>query len=341
MKNNLFNYATSELSQDAFICYLMSFALEDARDDPVLRRCAISFLAEMVPELVGKNAVLTGVERQKQHIDVLLTAACEGRTYKIVVEDKTYTSQHGNQLKDYLDCLRDTYPEDIPCGVYYKTGFQSDLSAVTEAGYRIITRSRMLELLAPCAARTGNQIILDYFEYWNAFEQEAQSYRTAPLARWGWRQVNGFYDAIKNSDFPTEKQVGMNYGHVVNRSGGFEGLWIWTHNNLVTVLGVPCELYLQVETAWVGEQYRFPICLKLKPQGDAVPAKSIRDAIIYDGNWNYRLTDYHFRKPSRLAPGTHMTIGVYDAAYETAEQFTSALSCAIDDYVRLEANLRS
>ena len=37
MKNNLFNYATSELSQDAFICWLCSFALPDARPNPTLR----------------------------------------------------------------------------------------------------------------------------------------------------------------------------------------------------------------------------------------------------------------------------------------------------------------
>ena len=29
MKNNLFSYATSELSQDAFICWLCSFALPE------------------------------------------------------------------------------------------------------------------------------------------------------------------------------------------------------------------------------------------------------------------------------------------------------------------------
>ena len=29
LKNNLFNYATSELSQDAFLCWLASYALEE------------------------------------------------------------------------------------------------------------------------------------------------------------------------------------------------------------------------------------------------------------------------------------------------------------------------
>lgn len=39
--NNLFRYATSELSQDAFICWLVSFALrENEGVDKVLTQCA-------------------------------------------------------------------------------------------------------------------------------------------------------------------------------------------------------------------------------------------------------------------------------------------------------------
>lgn len=341
MKNNLFTYATSELSQDAFICYLMSFALEDAKDDPILRQCAKAVLTEMVPEISGSHTVLTNVERQVNHIDVLLTAVSNEKKYKIIVEDKTYTSEHSNQLLRYLEDLRNIYPDFTPCGVYYKTGFQSDLSTVRKAGYQIITRSRMLELLAPCAAQTGNQIILDYFEYWNTFEKEAQSYRTTPLAQWGWRQIYGFYDTLKNSDFPDKKQVGMKYEHVVNRSGGFENLCVWLHDDIVIIHDVSCELYLQIEATWRDGKYDFPICLKLKPLGGTVSGKDIRDAIIYDGAWNYRLTHYHFKKPGRLAPGAHMTIGVYDATYETAESLRAALSSAIDDYTSLTFDLRS
>lgn len=341
MKNNLFYYASSELSQDAFICYLMSFALEDARDDPVLRECALSVLTAMVPELEGKAPRLTEVKHQENYIDVLLTAVCKGRTYKIIVEDKTYTSEHSNQLVRYLEETRGMYPDCEPRGVYYKTGFQSRLSAVAEAGYQIIPRSRMLELLAPCAAKTHNQIILDYFEYWDAFEREAQSYRSVPLSQWGWRQIYGFYDALQNSDFPREKQIGVKYEHVANRSGGFENLCAWVYDNIVTVRGTPCELYMQIEAAWRDGRYHFPICLKLKPMDENVSVKDVRNALIFDEGWNYRLTDYQFRRPGRLAVGAHMTVGIYDAAYETAAQLKDAFSAAIDSYARLVSSLRT
>lgn len=339
MKNNLFYYATSELSQDAFLCYLMSFAWKDAKDDPILRACAKNFLQEMVPELSGKEFFLDDVERQVNHIDVLLTVICGEEKYKIVVEDKVYTSEHSNQLLRYLENLKDAYQGYTPKGVYYKTGFQSDLSAVIEANYKIIDRRRMLDLLAPYAAQTSNQIILDYFEYWNEFEQKAQSYQTLPLVQWEWQQVNAFYDAMKNSECFDKEQLWMDYGYVSNQVGGFDGLWVGMYNNTVTIQGVPCRLYLQVEAILRNKKYDFPICLKLEPLEETVPSGEIRNTAIFDEERNFRLTQYHFKKPGRLGSGKHMTIGVYDAAYTTADELQSALLCALDEYKRFISDL--
>lgn len=73
-ENNLFNYATSELSQDAFLCWLASYALEDAEPDDALRSCAREMLELFVPELKGRPFTLKDVERQVWHIDALLAS---------------------------------------------------------------------------------------------------------------------------------------------------------------------------------------------------------------------------------------------------------------------------
>ena len=56
LKNNLFNYATSELSQDAFLCWLASYTLEDAEPDDALRSCAREMLELFVPEFNGPRS---------------------------------------------------------------------------------------------------------------------------------------------------------------------------------------------------------------------------------------------------------------------------------------------
>ena len=56
LKNNLFNYATSELSQDAFLCWRASYALEAAEPDDALRSCAREMLELFVPEFNGPRS---------------------------------------------------------------------------------------------------------------------------------------------------------------------------------------------------------------------------------------------------------------------------------------------
>ena len=56
LKNNLFQYATKELSQDAFICWLCSFALEDAsKDDMALVTCAKELASEFLERGLNKE----------------------------------------------------------------------------------------------------------------------------------------------------------------------------------------------------------------------------------------------------------------------------------------------
>ena len=49
MQNNLFYYATKELSQDAFICWLCIFAIDDFRcKDEALSECARHILCKFI-----------------------------------------------------------------------------------------------------------------------------------------------------------------------------------------------------------------------------------------------------------------------------------------------------
>lgn len=194
LKNNLFEYATSELSQDAFICWLASYAHEEAEKDAALNECARKMLEMFVPEFEGKNFKLLNVERQIDKIDVLLTVECEKKVYKIIVEDKTYTSEHNNQLKRYKGSLEEQYKENtvIVKGIYYKTGFQSNLSGVENAGYKKIGREEMLNLMQKYVDKTNNQIFISYFNYWNSKQKLVETFKTLPVVDWGWWAVMDF-----------------------------------------------------------------------------------------------------------------------------------------------------
>ena len=163
MNHNLFQYATSELSQDAFICWLLSFAMKDCHKDAALSACARDFLRFFIPELKDEPIYLSEApRRQYKSIDVLLTV---NDRYKVIIEDKTHTSDHDNQLMRYRETVANNFPEYQCVSVYYKTGFQSDLSNVHEANYILCDRAKIVSILSPYITKTNSDIFKDYYTY--------------------------------------------------------------------------------------------------------------------------------------------------------------------------------
>ena len=348
LKNNLFYYATSELSQDAFLCWLASYALEDAEPDDALHSCAREMLELFVPELKGRPFTLKDVGRQAGHIDVLLTAELAGTTYKIIVEDKTYTSEHSKQLTRYKEEIQKKFPDCIPCGVYYKTGFQSNLSAVHEAKYQYVSLERTLDLLGRYVDKTNSQIFRDYYEYWNAYLENARRYRELPPARWDSDQCTCFFDALQNGDFLQGRYDKIGYGYVANQTGGFQGIWLWPEDCHFDVMHdgsrVTCALYVQVESVCKNGVRSFPVRLKLKPKSTPVSSKGLREAVLYDENGKYRPGDFGFQKPSRLGSGRTMTVAEYAATghdTETSEELRDLFTAAYEAYLQLLHHLQS
>ncbi len=135
---NLFTFATSELSQDAFICWFLSWAKPTLKtEDQSLHKCATSFLREVFSKhSVEFPEVISSVEvkRQDQNIDVLCVV---NEQYALIFEDKTHTKQHSNQLAIYKQRILDRkFNESDILPIYYKTEDQSDLSPVIKDGYQ-------------------------------------------------------------------------------------------------------------------------------------------------------------------------------------------------------------
>ena len=67
---NIFDYATSELSQDAFICYLLAFGTEKYKNDfPKEYETAHKFLGKCG---IPANEEILEIKKQYYNIDVLI-----------------------------------------------------------------------------------------------------------------------------------------------------------------------------------------------------------------------------------------------------------------------------
>lgn len=329
-QNNIFTYATGELSQDAFICWLLSYAMKDAEDDAALRNCAEDFIRQFIPDIPATEAVYVSEPPKKQYksIDVLITV---NDKYKIIIEDKTFTSEHDNQLNNYMNIAKADFPKHEISGIYFKTGFQSDLSYVKECGYKIFDRNRILDTLKMYLHLTSNVIFHSYYDYWENFDCEVSLFKELSINQWGWKQINGFYEFVKCES----KGNGMiyNYGYVANQTGGFYGMWI-SNGTYRNIKHNKYELYLQCE--FVDQQ--FNICYKAGAQGNSDKVtRSIREELIWkkeDDRWINIAEDNNFIKPSRYGSGKTVTLGIYkhNQKIMTYKDAINAINAAIASF---------
>lgn len=125
-KQNIFTYATSELSQDAFIAWLCA-----NYDSNRLAEVSKKFIGLLAGESDGDVAKISEVKVEKQHkckdgaIDVLVLYKIDGKQKVLVIEDKTYTKEHDEQIIRYVTEIKEEYntlPDDAFSCAYYKTG---------------------------------------------------------------------------------------------------------------------------------------------------------------------------------------------------------------------------
>lgn len=165
MKPNIFNYATKELSQDAFIAWLLEWANEEYKYNEPLNKAGIELV-----NLFTKNDESIGIIKtvkvflQVNKIDILVIVNDE---IYIVIEDKTYSSEHNDQLNRYKEFVNNNVKIKKPIFVYLKIGaittFEKDKAI--SSGYNIVEKHEILEVLKK--VHTDNDILNDFKDFIN------------------------------------------------------------------------------------------------------------------------------------------------------------------------------
>lgn len=299
-KPNLFDYATSELSQDAFFAWLIAWA-DKAYSGTDMHICGRAFLNTVLLGGTGKslpNECQVVVKRQYKSIDVFCRIDDD---FAIIIEDKIWTKEHSDQLTRYREeIIAEGYAEDKIVGIYLKPFEQSDLSSIEKAGYRIVDREKLLaffRLPQTQDAMRGNAILADFAENIAQIEQAVASYLTKPLADWDWRSWVGFFVALQG-------HINGQWDYVPNPSGGFMGFWWgfeWVDGG---------EVYLQLEENRA--------CFK-------ATVYDMKDAEELKWRWNTAFKDagaalgIDVVHPSRLRKGGYMTVAVLNGDSRVAK----------------------
>ena len=238
-KPNLFTFATSELSQDAFLAWLCSWAAPELDQlDDKLNKCAQSFIKLLFDQCKKDCPDIHSVRILRQHhkIDVLCIVNEE---FYIIIEDKTNTKEHGKQLQRYYDTIN--VEQNIKTGnilpVYLKTSDQSSYHSVREQGYTPITRAEILPILQ--SYQGSNPILCDFREYIEEIEDSYKQYKTAIKGSAVWGKFNtwfGFYQEIQKrllregviSASPHDHaDTTKDHWYIVNAISGAFAAFIW------------------------------------------------------------------------------------------------------------------
>lgn len=317
-KPNLFNFATSELSQDAFICWLLSWAKPECKDlDQMLHGCSIELLRALFEKCVvpfPDTIEKVQINKQDSRIDVF----CEiNKTYFLVIEDKTNTSQHSGQLERYFKEVagRERVRQENILLIYFKTGDQSDYDEVQSAGYALFLRKDLLSILNKYED-IESDIFQDYRASLNELEAAVQSFRTLPLNQWHWHSWIGFYLEMQKY-FPEGK-----WGFVPNRSGGFLGFWFSGNTNA----------YLQMEQ----EKFCFKITVGGRSQ-QVAERWQWHEAILAEGTE----AGFKLKKPDKFGRGTCMTVCVLDEEYRKTKSGVLDLEATVAFVSRISDMLRA
>ncbi len=225
---NLFHYATSELSQDAFICWLAAWADPkfNSAENSALHQAGTDFIRSMLAKKDGCDVAIikaVKVSRQVGKLDVLieinkLDPDAPGEL-AILIEDKTHTFDHSNQLNRYYDEVAKTYAIDKMIPLYFKTGYQSRFD--TLGVFKTYVRKDFLTVLTKGRERVNNAIYQDFLAHLENMEENVNQFSTKAPEGWQDNDWRGFFMEL----YPHKELYGADWGHVNNRSGGFMGFW--------------------------------------------------------------------------------------------------------------------
>lgn len=188
---NIFNFATSELSQDAFLCWLISWLrfpngeLHACAADLVklfynnyqkkIKKSKSRLSDNQKLELVEIDKSITSddekyVLRQKHKIDILFQVRIDGNKDKLitfVIEDKTWTTAHSDQLNEYRNKISndEQFDNSEIIYIYFKTGYVFGSEQAIKADEYYLFNRIQIESFLNKYDHINDQIFVAYKKY--------------------------------------------------------------------------------------------------------------------------------------------------------------------------------
>lgn len=297
---NLFDYATSELSQDAFLCWLCKWAdNEYSSIDKELNTCAKDFIKNILCKDNNDNLIIQeeietiDIWRQWNKIDV---AVLVNKKYFIIIEDKTNTSHHSNQLTRYKEAaekyLNKSIYEKIIC-VYLKTGYQSEasLKSVVDKDYKPVMRKELVEFFQKYSSIQDN-IFTDFTSILYEKDKRYTSFETTEVGTWGYNNWVGFYEELET------KFSGCAWAEEFVPNGSKPLVFWW---NFIKINNIDAYIYLKINQE--------KLAIKLSVANERENIREQVKNVINKKSQEYKYKDLHLSQHNIRMVKNDLTVG--------------------------------
>ena len=224
----LFEFATKELSQDAFLRWLFeNYNCENSE----IKKYAYGLLNRF-NKLNMEIGDIEELETFGQHkdIDVIVKFRYQGNTYLTVIEDKTFSSTHGNQLEKYNEILKKketleyfNTTAERTAKIFYKTDIEnaSDKAACEKSKWTPFFLDKIRDMFNSIhnqtkTSSTGSEILDGYLFHLKALYDRTSMVSNKPMSQWEDIDFRTFvYEKVLkgNKDKRMEKVYDVQYYH--------------------------------------------------------------------------------------------------------------------------------
>ena len=305
MKPNLFSIATKELSQDAFITWLLQWADDKyLNENKVLCNIGKNFVCDLISlQYPNKSLIIRNViaGRQWDHIDIWAEVNDD---YVIIIEDKINTNQHDNQLEIYQNQVNEYYKKTKKIiFIYIKTGNDpiDTINKIKELGWNYYSRQQFIDFLSK--HKSESEIYNDFLANLQSIQNRFSSFDEYENL-FNWEATQGLFTYLENNVV----NDWCNWGYVSNKKGGFQGFWSnftpFASNNDI-------ELYLQIENYTYLEDIKLFIKIKGDWNGELNFLYELLYILINEG----KKLNLSITKPARYRIGEFTSVAIINDVF--------------------------
>lgn len=303
-KPNIFHGVICEVSQDAFMFWLLAWSDPEALNinaelHKLSHKLLGSFFAKHdreFPSPIKKIDICGGY----RNIDILLRI---NDSIVIPIKDNIFNRGNPGQLIKYIQYLKeDGYAEQNILPIYLQIKSQGNFKRLREMRFMPFSRKDLLGVLS-LGKDIKNDILHDYIEYLEEIESAMQRFLHRSLDQWdilfSWQ---GFYNYLQNELGDGEWDI------LSNASNSFLGFWWRWHND------EDCAQYLQLERVYGNPELCFKIRVNNKKRQTSLKWK-----------WCHRFLQASEGSPIKVVkPVYHnnndITVAVVDGDYRKTDK---------------------